>query len=329
MNVLTEGWCEDSYELKKMLRIVPPLPHITMQRFCFFLTYRNLTCTPATVKFQRCHYCAPLAGFIASGELLLKSKSWTLRSSGKNRKSKMSTSLIPSLSEALSPASSSRIRVLIADETSMGCQLLKNALGRFRFRMEVVACATSCSEIAESVNSMPIDVALVSESLHGGTFEGFQALSELQASFPGVRVIMLLKSATRDLVVDAFRAGAKGVVCRTEHIRVLCKCIQTVHKGQIWANSHQLHFILEALKTSTPLRVINSKGSYVLAPREDEVASLVAEGMTNRQIAQKLGVAEHTVSNYLFRIYDKLGISSRVELVLYVLKQGLKQGRSA
>jgi DNA-binding NarL/FixJ family response regulator len=92
-----------------------------------------------------------------------------------------------------------------------------------------------------------------------------------------------------------------------------------------WALEH----ILEALKTSTPLRVINSKGSYVLAPREDEVASLVAEGMTNRQIAHKLGVAEHTVSNYLFRIYDKLGISSRVELVLYVLKQGLKQGRSA
>lgn len=233
----------------------------------------------------------------------------------------MSTSLIPTLSETRSLAKSPRIRVLIADETSMGCQLLKNALTRFRFKFDVVACATTCSEVAECMSVTAVDIALVSETLHGGTFEGFQALSEMQTSFPTVRPIMLLKSAPRDLVVDAFRAGAKGVVCKSEPIGVLCKCIQTVHKGQIWANSHQLHFILEALMMSTPLRVLSSKGRYLLAPREDEVASLVAEGMTNRQIAEKLGVAEHTVSNYLFRIYEKLGISSRVELVLYVLRQ--------
>jgi DNA-binding NarL/FixJ family response regulator len=233
----------------------------------------------------------------------------------------MSTTLLsPTPNEARSGAASSRIRVLVADETPMGCQLLKNALIRFRF--DVVACATSCIEIAECMSKRPVDVALVSETLHGGTFEGFQALNELQVSFPAVRVIMLLKSAPRDLVVDAFRAGAKGVVCRSEPVRVLCKCVETVHKGQIWANSHQLHFILEALITSTPLRLISSRGRYLLARREEEVANLVAEGMTNRQIAEKLRVAEHTVSNYLFRVYEKLGISSRVELVLYVLKQG-------
>jgi two-component system nitrate/nitrite response regulator NarL len=233
----------------------------------------------------------------------------------------MSTSLSPpAVSEARSAANRSRIRVLIADETSMGCQLLKHALTRLR--IEVVACATSSSEIAECMHKLAVDVALVSESLHGGTFAGFQALNELQTSFPVVRVIMLLKSATPDLVVDAFRAGAEGVVCRTEPVRVLRKCIQSVHKGQIWANSHQLHSILQALTSSTPLRVINPKGRYLLAQREDAVAHLVAEGLTNREVAHKLGVAEHTVSNYLFRIYEKLGISSRVELVLYVLKQG-------
>jgi two-component system, NarL family, nitrate/nitrite response regulator NarL len=234
----------------------------------------------------------------------------------------MSTSLIPSLSETRSAAGSPRIRVLIADETAMGCQLLKNALTRSRFKFEIVACATTCSEIAEYMSVTPVDVAIVSETLHGGKFEGFEALSEMRTSFPAVRVVMLLKSAPRDLVVDAFRGGAKGVVCKTEPIGILCKCIQTVHKGQVWANTDQLHFILEALVMSTPLRVVNSKGRYLLAQREDEVANLVAEGMSNRHIAEKLGVAEHTVSNYLFRMYEKLGISSRVELVLYVLKQG-------
>ena len=231
---------------------------------------------------------------------------------------------LPALSEAPPRGGCSRIRVLIADETSMGCQLLKTALSRSRFRFEVVACATSCSEILECIGAHPVDVAVLSESLHGGPYAGFQGLSQLQNTFPNVRVIMLLKSASRDLVVDAFRAGAEGVVCRAEPIRVLCKCIQTVHKGQIWANSHQLHFILEALMSSTPLRVVNAKGRYLLAQREDEVANLVAEGMSNREIAHKLGVAEHTVSNYLFRIYEKLGISTRVELALYVIRQ--KQG---
>ena len=227
----------------------------------------------------------------------------------------------PSLEKRAPAADSSRVRVLISDETPLGCQLLETALTRSRFRFEVVACATSCSEILDRIREHPVDVALVSESLQGGPLAGFQALNELQASFPAVRVIMLLKSAPRDLVVDAFRAGAKGVVCRSEPILVLCKCIQIVHKGQIWANTDQLRFLLEALVGSTPLRVVNSKGRHLLAQREDEVANLVAEGMTNREIAQKLGIAEHTVSNCLFRIYEKLGISSRVELALYVIHQ--------
>jgi len=235
-----------------------------------------------------------------------------------------------SLSRAPSAANSSGIRVLLADESSMDCQLLKNVLTRSRFRFEVVACATSCLEIRECMSAGPVDVAVVSQNLRGGPLAGFQALNELHASFPSVPVVVLLKSAVRDLVIDAFRAGAKGVVSRTQPIGVLCKCIQTVHRGQVWANSQQLHFILEALTNSTPLRVISPKGQYLLIQKEDEVANLVAEGMTNQEIAQKLGIAETAVSNQLSRIYEKLGISSRVELVLYFIqhKQSIKHDAS-
>src|SRR5262249_33550399 len=156
--------------------------------------------------------------------------------------------------------------------------LLKNVLMRSRARLDVVGCATNCSEIAECMSARPVDVALIGESLQGEPLAGFQALNDLRTSFPSVPVVLLLKSAPRELVVDAFRAGAVGVVCRAEPTSVLYKCIQSVHKGQIWANSHQLHFILEALICSRPLRVINSKGRYLLFQREDEVANLVAEG---------------------------------------------------
>ena len=215
----------------------------------------------------------------------------------------------------------SRINILLADETRMGCQLLKNALSRSSARFRVVECATSRAEILQGLASRDVDVALVSEDLDDGALVGFQILSELRASFPKTRLILLLKSGSEDLVVDAFRGGAKGVFCRTEPIQSLRKSIQAVHKGQVWANSHQLHLILEALVSASPLRTKSLPKMALLAKREDEVASLVAEGLSNRDIAERLGLSEHTVSNYLFRIYEKLGISGRVELVLYILKQ--------
>lgn len=214
-----------------------------------------------------------------------------------------------------------RIRVLIADETPLSCQLLRDALARSCSRFEIIACTSSRTEFTRLLNLHNTDVVLVSESLGDGSFEGIDLVNELRVSFPATRVIMLLKSASRDLVIDAFRAGAEGVFCKTEPIRALSKCIQVVHRGQIWANTDHLHFILEALISATPLRVVDSRGRYLLAPKENEIANLVAEGLTNREVAKKLEVTEHTVSNHLFRIYEKLGISSRVELALYVVRQ--------
>jgi two-component system nitrate/nitrite response regulator NarL len=234
----------------------------------------------------------------------------------------MASSLpLTSLGVQPSASRSQRVRVLIADETPMSCQLLKSALARSRFRFDIVGCVTNRAEFIDFLKEHPVDVTLVSESLQDGSFAGFELLNELRTSFPAIRVVVLLKAASRDLVIDAFRAGAEGVFGRTEPIQALCKCIQAVHEGQIWANSNQLRFVLDALIDATPLRVIDSKRRYLLAPRENEVANLIAEGMTNREAAQKLGVGEHTVSNYLFRIYEKLGISSRVELALYVVRQ--------
>jgi two-component system nitrate/nitrite response regulator NarL len=225
------------------------------------------------------------------------------------------------LEKQVPPVRSQRISILLADETRMGCQLLKNALTRSSSRIRVVECATSRAEIVRALGSRQVDVALVSEGLEDGPSVGFQILSELSAGFPRTRLILMLKSASEDLVVDAFRGGAKGVFCKSEPIQALRKSIQAVHKGQIWANSHQLHLILEALVNTAPLRAKHLQNGALLGKREDEAAHLVAEGLTNREIGERLGLSEHTVSNYLFRIYEKLGISSRVELVLYMLKQ--------
>jgi len=132
---------------------------------------------------------------------------------------------------------------------------------------------------------------------------------------------MLFDSSDRDLVVNAFRGGAHGVFCRDEPFETLCKCIYSVYQGQIWATSKELCYALDALAETAPLRMVNARGATLLTKRQEDVVRLVAEGLTNREVSRQLNLSEHTVRNYLFHAYEKLGISSRVELVLYALNR--------
>src|SRR3989449_9921690 len=120
-------------------------------------------------------------------------------------------------SEAPSKAISGRIAVLVADDTPMGCQLLKKALRRSRHAFDVAACAVTRADVLNSVNLRSIDVALIGEDLEDGRSMGFQVLRELHVSHPETKVIILCNFPQNDLVVDAFRAGAKGVFRSEEH----------------------------------------------------------------------------------------------------------------
>src|SRR5207249_11337063 len=119
------------------------------------------------------------------------------------------------------------------------------------------------------------------------------------------------------------RSGAKGLFAFSEYpFRLLCKCIQSVHHGQVWANSEQLQYLIEVVTQVPSLRMVNALGVKLLTPREEQVVALVADGLSNREVAHELCLSEHTIKKYLFRIFDKLGISSRVELVLYAVSHG-------
>ena len=103
------------------------------------------------------------------------------------------------------------------------------------------------------------------------------------------------------------------------HFRLLCRCIQRVAEGQIRANTEQMNFLLESVSEAPSLRVLNSNSRQLLTPREEQVVALVAAGLSNRDMARELNLSEHTIKKYLFRIFDKLEISSRVELVIYAV----------
>jgi len=220
----------------------------------------------------------------------------------------------------LSPPLGSNISVLIADADRMSANLIADGLTRGRHDISVVALSnTSAAAIRELEKSQP-DVALINAHLEDGPLTGYHVLQYLQLLSRRTAAIMLIPDTERDLVIDAFRGGARGVFCRLQSIKLLTKCIRTVHEGQIWANNENLAFVLDFLMQLKPLRLIKPGGGMSrLTLREAEVVQLLAEGLSTREISQKLAVTEHTIRNYLSNIYNKLGVSSRVELALYAV----------
>ena len=214
------------------------------------------------------------------------------------------------------------VRVLVVDSTRMQSQLLSGALRR---RPEfTVACSMMEAEaILEVLQSTGIDVALFCADRDTEVAATLAIVRRVHLAHPSMGCIVLLESYDREQVVNVFRSGARGLFCSAETpFRSLCKCIHAVHAGQVWANSKQLRYLLEVLTHVPSLRVVNSVGHELLTTREEQVVALVADGLSNREIATELALSEHTIKKYLFRVFDKLGISSRVELVLYAVSHG-------
>jgi DNA-binding NarL/FixJ family response regulator len=153
--------------------------------------------------------------------------------------------------------------------------------------------------------------------------ETVMTLRRFHLSHPELPKVLLFESFDRELVVNAFRSGVRGIFCISDsNLRLLCKWLLRVADDQIWANTEQLNYIMELISEVPSWRVLNSNGNNLLTPLEEQVDALVAEGLGNRKFARELNLSEHTIKKYLFRIFEKLGISSGVELVLYAVNNG-------
>jgi DNA-binding NarL/FixJ family response regulator len=206
------------------------------------------------------------------------------------------------------------VTVAVADSTRIHTQLLAEAMRNDR-GLQVVASASCSADLLAAASRVPIDVALIGHGLDDQSGRGTDVLREMHAMKPHIKGVILLDSSRADHVLDCFRAGAKGIFSKHEPLESLCKCIHAVHEGQIWARSVELDLALDALANSPVVRATNHKGLDLLSARERQVTQCLASGMTNRDIADSLGLSPHTVKNYLFRIFDKLGVSNRTELL--------------
>jgi DNA-binding NarL/FixJ family response regulator len=226
------------------------------------------------------------------------------------------------LSPAVRSGRKQSIRVLIADGTHIGCELLKNALTRYR-KLVALCSRNNLNDVVTLAGDFCPDILLISCDFEDG---GISLLQQLSAALPQIPVVVQVDHTSEDLIVEAFRSGVRGVFRRSQSLSQLVKCLSVVNQGQVWASSADLIAVMGAFATTARSPIVKSNGDPMLSPREQQVAQLTAEGMTNREIGERLQISEHTVKNYLFKIYDKLGVSTRVELVLYAAAHKNKIG---
>ena len=212
------------------------------------------------------------------------------------------------------------IRVLVADNSHIHTHLLADALKRDPC-LDVIPIESDSSDLVATAISHLIDVLVISSNLDEQPSRGFEILQDLGALHPKTRSVVLLDSSKDEAVLQAFRVGARGVFGKNEPLELLSKCVRCVHQDQIWARNQELRVAIGTLAKTPTVRAVNAKGMNVLSERELQVVRCLAEGLTNREVAGRLKLSPHTVKNYLFRIFDKLGVSSRVELLFMTLSQ--------
>jgi DNA-binding NarL/FixJ family response regulator len=219
---------------------------------------------------------------------------------------------------------SATTRVIVYDSSSLQSELLATGLESLALGFEIKR-ADNLESLIDLLSIDPKRVMVISDTSMSGS--AFALARHLRARFQGLSFVFLLQEGRYDRVIEAFRTGARGIVYSNENLSQLANCISHVSRGEVWVRGGDLGLIIDGLLKPSA-RVTDVIGRTLLSPREDEISRLVAEGMSNREVARALKISESTVKNSLFHVFEKLGISNRVELSRYVTGASEHEGRA-
>ncbi len=208
------------------------------------------------------------------------------------------------------------VRIVIADDHS----LVRNGLRRIletESDFKVVGEASDGDEALDCVRKLSPNVLLLDLAMPHT--DGLQVLRQLRLMQHEVNVVILTAAIDRNQINESVRLGAHGVVMKTSAIDVLIKSIRVVMDGQYWLDRSTL---AEIVRTPTP-----SDTKFGLTERELQLVSLIAAGGSNKEIAETLGITEATVKRHLANVFDKTGVSTRLELAVFVMNHGLNRAR--
>jgi DNA-binding NarL/FixJ family response regulator len=216
------------------------------------------------------------------------------------------------------------VRIVIADDHPIVRDGLKKLL-QLEDDFEIVGEAGDRREVLEKVQELDPDVLLL--DLRMPNLDGLSALQALQQTNKRTRVIVLTASEDKNEFVQAMKLGCSGIVLKQTAPDLIVKSIRKVNSGEIWLDSHTTAAVMRQFQTGTEssgsAQGTKGRERSPLSAREREIVALVAQGYKNKEMAEKMFISEQTVKNHLHNIFDKLGVSDRLELALYAIHKGL------
>ncbi len=225
----------------------------------------------------------------------------------------------PIVTEEPQPESGKRpVRIILADSQAIFRAGLRKIFA-LEDDLRVVAQAETFAQTISAAGKFEADVILLESSLAPNPGE---AITELSQAAPAAKVVVVTSQPTQDETLEFYRRGAQGIVSRTVEPELLMHCLRKVAGGEPWLDEKSANWVLQAYR-SQGLQATAARPHVHLTPKEMQIVSCVTQGMKNKEIATRVGTTEQVVKNYLRKVYDKLGVSDRLELALYCLNHRL------
>ena len=212
------------------------------------------------------------------------------------------------------PVKPGAIRIILADSQAIYRVGIRKVFA-LEDDLRVVAQADSIENLRLAVERYPTDVVL----LEGGLLAGSaNVIPELLRSAPDVKLIVQAVATDENQTVELYRRGVRGIISRSISPDLLVRCVRRIAAGETWIDNQSVTWVIEAYRAQAAA-LVSPRTQPRLSPKEMAIITCITQGKRNKEIAFQLGTTEQVIKNYLRKIYDKLGVSDRLELALYCL----------
>ena len=213
-----------------------------------------------------------------------------------------------------SSAKPGAIRIILADSQAIYRVGIRKIFA-LEDDLRVVAQADSLENLRAAIERYPTDIVLLEGGLLAGTSN---AIPELLRLAPDVKLIVQAVATDENHTVELYRRGVRGIISRSISPDLLVRCVRRIAAGETWIDNQSVNWVIEAYR-SQAAALVSPRNQPRLSPKEMAIITCITQGKRNKEIAFQLGTTEQVVKNYLRKIYDKLGVSDRLELALYCL----------
>lgn len=227
----------------------------------------------------------------------------------------MNTQDEPSNGEAVeAPVKPGAIRIILADSQAIYRVGIRKVLA-LEDDLRVVAQADSLENLRLAVERYPTDIVLLDGGMLAGTSN---VIPEILRLAPDVKLIVQAVAADENHTVELYRRGVRGIISRSISPDLLVRCVRRIAAGETWIDNQSVNWVIEAYRAQAAA-LMSPRSQPRLSTKEMAIITCITQGKRNKEIAYQLGTTEQVIKNYLRKIYDKLGVSDRLELALYCL----------